>query len=278
MEAFLLSTGRLNQLLLVAVTLTNPAAEAGKLRFQTVGCSGCHFNAGATFPGNFNPNFRHGVERAADPSQATEPHPHDGGSGTAVNPNFDCDGDRTLDCFGNGTFNVPPLIEAADTEPFFHNNSAATLEQAVTHYTTEAFRQAEGINLPLSEQDILDISAFLRVLNAGFNSAISIQRNNAALALEKSNAAGTRATVNTLLALSSSEAADAIEVLSERKLNPASVALLRNAITSNNGAMAARSTQPRRALIQKALNNLKAAKAKLGTGLNFTLGEGNLLF
>jgi cytochrome c peroxidase len=278
MEAFMLAGGRLNALNLGAVVLTNAAAQAGRLQFLRIGCNGCHFNAGATFPGNFNPNFRHGVERAPDPSQATEPHPHDGGFGVAINPNFDCDGDRTLDCFGNGTFNVPPLIEAADTEPFFHNNSAATLEEAVTHYTTEAFRQAEGTTLPLTEKDILDISAFLRVLNAAFNSAISIQRNNAALALEKSNTAGTRTTVNMLLALSSSEAADAIEVLNHRKLHLSSIALLQRAITRNNGAMAARSTKPRQALIQAALNDLKAAKAKLGKGLDFTLGEGNLLF
>ncbi len=278
MEAFMLAGGRLNNLdNLFNVTFTNAAAQAGKLQFLRVGCNGCHFNAGATFPGNFNPNFRHGVELAADPSQATEPHPHDGGFGAAVNPNLDCDGDRTLDCFGNGTFNVPPLIEAADTEPFFHNNSAVTLEEAVTHYTTEAFGRAEGFTLTLSQKDILDISAFLRVLNAAFNSAISIQRNNAALTLEKSNG-GTRETVNMLLALSSSEAMDAIEVLSARKLNGSSVTLLKNAIAKNSGAIAARSSKVRQGLIQRALNDLKAAKAKLGKGVDFTLGEGNLLF
>ncbi|HEY7216372.1 MAG TPA: hypothetical protein VIC28_17255, partial [Thermoanaerobaculia bacterium] len=278
LEAFMLSTGRLNNLdNLFNVTFSNPAVQTGKLRFFTAGCGGCHFNAGATF-GNFNPNFRHGVERAADPSQATEPHPHDGGFGTAANPNFDCDGNGTPDCFGIGTFNLPPLIEAADTEPFFHNNSAGTLEQAVTHYTTEAFRQAEGIALPLTQQDILDVAAFLRVLNAAFNSAISIQRNNAALTLEKTNGGGTRETVNMLLALSSSEAMDAVEVLSARKLYAPSVTLLKNAIAKNGGAMAARSPKARQALIQQALNNLKAAKAKLGKGLDFTLGEGNLLF
>lgn len=279
MEAFMLAGGRLNNLdNLFNATFTNAAAQAGRLRFFTVGCGGCHFNAGATFPGNFNPNFRHGVERAADPSQTTEPHPHDGGSGAGTNPNLDCDGDGTLDCFGIGTFNLPPLIEAADTEPFFHNNSAATLEEAVTHYTTEAFRQAEGFTITLSQKDILDISAFLRVLNAAFNSAISIQRNNAALTLEKSNGGDTRATVNMLLALSSSEAMDAIEVLSARKLNAPSVALLKIVIAKNSGAIAARSPKARQALIQQALTNLKAAKGRLGKGLDFTLGEGNLLF
>jgi cytochrome c peroxidase len=274
MEAFMLAGGRLNDLPLGGVTLTNATAQAGKLRFLNVGCNGCHFNAGARFPGNFNPNFFTGVERAPDPSQATEPHPHDGGFGTAANPNLDCDGDRTPDCFGNGTFNLPPLIEAADTAPFFHNNSAATIEDAVTHYSTEAF----GFPLPLSKKDILNIGAFLRVLNAAFNSAIAIQRNSAALTLEKSNGEDTRGTVNMLLALSNSEAMDAIEVLSQRKLNTPSIKLLQNAIAKNSGAIAARSSRARQGLIQRALRDLNAAKARLGTGLNFTLGEGNLLF
>ncbi len=278
MEAFMLASGRLNQLDLIAVTLTHPAAQTGRTLFMNVVCNGCHFNAGASFPGNFNPNFRHGVELAPDPSQTTEPHPRDGGFGTAANPNLDCDGNGTLDCFGNGTFNVPPLIEAADTGPFFHNNSAATLEDAVAHYTSEAFRQAEGFALPLSQQDIRDIAAFLRVLNAAFNSAISIQRNSAALTLEKSNAADTRQTVNMLLALSNSEAMDAIEVLSQRKLNTNTVVLLKRAISRNSAAMAARSSRARQGLIQRGLGDLKAAKAKLGRGMDFELGEGNLLF
>ena len=35
--------------------------------------------------------------------------------------------------------NVPPLIEAADTPPLFHNNAAATIEDAVRFYTTDTF-------------------------------------------------------------------------------------------------------------------------------------------
>ena len=32
---------------------------------------------------------------------------------------------------GDGSFNIPPLAEAADTPPLFHNNAAATIEDAV---------------------------------------------------------------------------------------------------------------------------------------------------
>jgi hypothetical protein len=274
MEAFTLASGRLNELNLANVRLTNAAAQAGRARFGF--CSGCHSEAGASIRFGFNININTGVERAPDPSQTTEPHPRDGGFGAAVAFNFDCDGDRTLDCFGNGSFNVPPLIEAADTEPFFHNHSAATLEDAVAFYATEAAFQ--GNPIPLSQTDVRDIAAFLRVLNAAFNSAISIQRNTAALTLEKSRGTGTRETVNMLLALSNSEATDAIEVLSHRKLHPQAIRLLNNAISLNSRAIAERPTNVRQSLIRKALKDLRTAKAQFGTGLDFTLGEGNLLF
>jgi hypothetical protein len=268
MEAFTLASGRLNELDLDEVILSHPSAQAGKLSFGF--CGGCHFNAGAAIPGGRNINAPTGVERAPDPSQATEPHPRDGGFG---NFNFDCDGDGVSDCFGDGSFNVPPLIEAADTEPFFHNHSAATIEDAVRFYTTEV-----SFNFPLSEQEVLDIAVFLRVLNAAFNSAISIQRNNAALTLEKSRDRGTRETVDMLLALSNTEAMDAIEVLSHRKLHSRAIRLLKNAISKNSRAIAAGTANTRVMLIRGALKDLKAAKAQFGTGMDFVLGEGNLLF
>lgn len=271
-EAFTLASGRLNELNLFEVQLTNAAAEAGKNSFGF--CGGCHFNAGAALPAGQNLNVSTGVERAPDPSQATEPHPRDGGFGAAANANFDCDGDGVRDCFGDGSFNVPPLIEAADTEPFFHNHSAATIEDAVRFYTTPV-----SFGVPLTEAEVQDVGAFLRVLNAAFNSAISIQRNTAALTLEKGGRGqGRRDTVNMLLALSNSEAADAIEVLGKRKLHPTAIKLLKNAITKNGRAIEAGPSNLRQALIRGALKDLRAAKAQFGTGLDFTLGEGNLLF
>ena len=268
MEAFTLANGRLNEINLFEAKLSNAAAQAGKSSFGF--CNGCHFNAGAALAGGQNINAFTGVELAPDPSQATELHPRDGGFGTFAS---DCDGDSVRDCFGDLSFNVQPLIEAADTEPFFHNHSAATIEDAVRHYTTEV-----SFSLPLSETEIQNIGAMLRVLNAAFNSAISIQRNTAALTLEKGSGEGKRETVNMLLALSSSEAADAIEVLGRRKLHAKAVKLLDNAISKNGKAIAAGPQSARVALIRGALKDLKAAKAQLGTGLDFTLGEGNLLF
>jgi cytochrome c peroxidase len=294
MEAFMLASGRLNELSLPNVTLTDAGAQAGKIRFLDADarCNGCHFNAGANIANGDNFNFDTGVEQGPDPSQTTEAHPRDGGFGTAAR---DCNDDGSNDCFGDGSFNTTPLIEAADTEPFFHNNSAATIEDAVTFFTTAAFANSPAgrvsgtpTPIPLSAADITNISKFLRVLNGAFNAALSIQRNNAALSLENSSVvsptsgppedSGKRATVNMLLALSNVEATDAIEVLTAQSLHADAVTLLNNAISKNDRAINESSSSTRKKLIQSALNDLNAAKAKFGTGLNFTLGEGNLLF
>ena len=58
----------------------------------------------------------------------------------------------------------------------------------------------------------------------------------------------------------------------------ADLRLLNNAISKNSKAMTVRATNTRQTLIRKALIDLNAAKAQFGTGLDFTLGEGNLLF
>jgi cytochrome c peroxidase len=302
MEAFMLASGRLNELSLASVTLTNAAAQAGKLRFVAADarCNGCHSNAGANIANGQNFNFNTGVERAPDPSQATEAHPRDGGFGGALVPNFDCDGNGSLDCFGDGTFNTTPLIEAADTEPFFHNNNAATIEDAITFFTTSAFANSPaggGNPIPLTATDIANIGKFLRVLNAAFNAGISIQRNSAALSLENSSSTsacsgfdssacttgdsavnGKRATVNMLLALSNTEAVDAIEVLTAKGLHSDAVTLLNSAIGKNSQAINETSSKLRKSLIQGALTDLNAAKGKFGTGLTFTMGPGNLMF
>ncbi len=283
MEAFSLASGRLNELNLAGVTLLNSAAQAGKVRFVATDarCNGCHANAGANIAPGTNLNFDTGVERGPDPSQATETHPRDGGFGSA---NRDCDGNGSNDCFGDGSFNTTPLIEAADTEPFFHNNSAATIEDATAFYTTQAFAQSPaggGTAVPLTATDIANIGKFLRVTNASFNAAISIQRNNAALALENStigNSILRRLTADNLLFLSTIEAIDALDVLSAKNLHFDAQFLLLNAISKNSLALIEFSSTNRKNLIQSATADLTAARAKFGTGLNFTLGPGNLMF
>lgn len=297
MAAFMLASGRLLDINLTNVTLTNAGAQAGKLKFVTAEarCNGCHANAGANVGGGTNNNFNTGVETVFNPARTIESFPFDGGFGLA---NRDCDGNGTNDCFGDGTFNSVPLIEAADTPPFFHNNVAETIEDAITFFTTSAFANSPaggGNAIPLLPAEIDNIGAFLRVTNAAFNVAISIQRNDAGLFLEDSDESpcaapgpdcgggggdpqGKKDTVDELLRLANEEAQDAIDVLSAKGLHADAVTLLQSAINKNNQAIAENATQIRLSFIQGALNDFAAAKAKFGTGLNFTLGEGNLLF
>src|SRR5262249_35654539 len=146
--------------------------ESGKTLFRTQGlCNICHSNAGARSPSNVrfnNVSVDQGVERR--PETFALGLPPDAGFGKTEK----LAADGTFEGFGNGRFNVQTLIEAADTAPFFHNNSAATLEDAVRHYTTEAFVPelagfASFLRPQLDESQVRDVAAFLRVLNAAEN-------------------------------------------------------------------------------------------------------------
>ena len=76
---------------------------------------------------------------------------------------------------GTGEFNTPVLVEAADTGPFFHNNSVETIEGAVAFYNGDAFNNspagalligATGSGINLDATQVVAVAAFLRVINA----------------------------------------------------------------------------------------------------------------
>ena len=131
-------------------------------------------------PGAGNLNFNTGVENLPDqPADlAGEKNPPDDGFG---NP-------------GTGEFNTPPLVEAADTPPFFHNNAVATLEASVAFYNGDAFTNSpagqlligatgSGINLDATEVEA--VAAFLRVVNALENLRASKHLIDTALAYDR---------------------------------------------------------------------------------------------
>ena len=224
LEAFMLSTGR-QQDLKLPLSLLDPVALHGQDLFMNdrVGrCNICHFNAGANVnPATFgagagNLNFNTGMvnlpdlpgARVGDPM----PPPDDG---------FRIPGD--------GTFNTPPLVEAADTGPFFHNNAVATIEAAVAAYNSAAFnnspagqiiRSTTGSPIALDSSQVQAIAAFLRAINALENI------RQAEAYLNGATGAGSPAEA---VRLAGVETADAIEVLSARGLYPAAVADLERA-------------------------------------------------
>ena len=138
---------------------------------------------------------------------------------------------------GDGTFNTPPAIEAADTPPFFHNNAVATLEGSVAFYTTDTFNDSPAGNgraFVLDGAEVNAISAFLRALNALEN----IRSSNTfdARATDPDELAPAAELVNWATA----ETTDAIEVLTEGPLilYPDAVAMLREALNAEREAMA----------------------------------------
>ncbi len=134
LEAFTLSLGR-QQDLALPLPLKGAVAKRGQEIFldNRLGkCNLCHANAGATANfggGNLgNANFNTGVANLPDqPAKLSgEKIPLDDGFGRP----------------GNNTFNTPPLVEAASTGPFFHNNSIETIEGAVAFYNGDSFNKS----------------------------------------------------------------------------------------------------------------------------------------
>ena len=215
LEAFMLSLGRQQELAL-PLPLQSPVARRGQEIFldDSLGkCNLCHRNAGANalIGGNDlgNANFDTGVEELPDqpPDLSGERVPPDDGFGIP----------------GDGSFNTPPLVEAADTPPFFHNNAVDTLEGAVAFYDGEAFNQSpagrvlasldpEGVGIALDATQIEAVAAFLRVLNALENIRAGIA------ALEEAREQPRRSDL--ALAQALEEIDDAIAVLEARSLAP----------------------------------------------------------
>jgi hypothetical protein len=226
LEAFQLSLGR-QQDLVLPLRLKGTVPKRGQAIFldNSLGkCNLCHVNAGATANlggGSLgNANFNTGVEDLPDqPARlTTQTVPRDDGFHTP----------------GDGTFNVPPLVEAADSGPFFHNNAIETIEGAVAFYDGEAFnnspagltlKQADprGVGIELDGTQIVAIAAFLRVINTLENIRQSI------MLLETSLSVSSPEERKRLLKNAVSETADSIRVLEGGGLHPDAVARLRDA-------------------------------------------------
>jgi hypothetical protein len=263
LEAFQLSLGRQSELTL-PLPLKGTVAKRGQEIFlsPTEGkCFACHFNAGANAdPAVFgqnagNQNFNTGVEDLPDqPARLTgELVPPDDGFGTP----------------GDGTFNVPSLVEAADSGPFFHNNSIETIEGAVGFYDGESFNNspaaqliinATGSGIELDGTQIVEIAAFLRVINTLENIRESIEM------LEKFAAKNFQSVQagEDLLDSALVETGNSIRVLKGGGLHPAAVIYLEEAMNSTKKAkhsifLKARHAREAIKLQEKARNELVEA-------------------
>lgn len=134
-------------------------------------------------------------------------------------------------------FNVPPIIEAADTPPFFHNNAVNTIEAAVAFYNDDALNNSvggqllktldtNGIGIKLDTTQVTAVASFLRVLNALENIRQARETLNGA-----SQGIGriAFADVATLLENARAEIDDAADVLKDGHLHSPAVVRLRQA-------------------------------------------------
>ena len=228
LEAFQFSLGRQEELQL-PLPLKGAIAKRGQELFNspTEGkCFGCHFNAGANAaPALFGPNagnlnFNTGVEDLPDQPQDLlgELVPPDDGFGIP----------------GNGEFNTPSVVESADTGPFFHNNSVETIEGAVAFYNGDAFNnspagqliaQATGSGINLDGTQVVEVAAFLRVINALENIRQSIEL----LDMFSRRDFQTVKEGELILDLAIAETRDSIQVLSGGGLHPEAVKHLKSA-------------------------------------------------
>jgi len=293
-DAFMRSLGRLNELNLANVRMQDTRAESGRQTFLTVGCNGCHGNAGANASfaaGNFN--FNTGIEASRDNSQLSQ-FPRDGGFGTVRGPS-DCEfGCTNSAIFGDGTFNTPPLIEAADTGPFFHTSvnivgasghnveAASTIEEAIAFYDSPGFNnspagKAAPINLSATQID--DIGRFLRGINAQFNMQIAKKRLLAAQTLALQIGDTNVALQRTLVQLALNEVLDAIDVLKgQAELNQIAVDALQRSIRYFGGAIASKNAVDREGWIEGALEEVDVGLEHVGFSIDFTIGNGMLMF
>ena len=257
LEAFQLSLGR-QQDLTLPLPLKGTVPKRGQEIFLDNGlgkCNLCHVNAGATANfggGNIgNANFNTGVEDLPDqPADLTgELVPPDDGFGRP----------------GDGTFNTPPLVEAADTGRFFHNNAIETIEGAVGFYDGEAFNNSpagralaaadpNGVGIELDGTQIVAIAAFLRVINTLENIRESLAQLETSLEKRCREA-------REHLKLAVHETKDSIDVLEGGGLHPEAVARLTEAKRLTKKA--SRSFFFRKKLTREAIEEQRKARAFL---------------
>jgi cytochrome c peroxidase len=302
LAAYQLALGRQEDFNLKALVLTSSIATKGETLYLDTGnigeaghknCNSCHFNGGGTAAFTFNPNVA-GFPRLdgtplgfniGSPTNVNDiplalalSLPRDGGFGVLPLPNGGFGNFRVV---GNARipfeeFNTPPVVESADTGPFFHNHTVKDLESAVAFYGTDAFQKglfsignpankAIPINISSDPNDpeVQAIAAFLRVLNALENIRSSIN------VAERGRTMASEADAHDLARLAYAETADAIKVLSEgalvKNIEPGILSARVNVIAAGVLLQVARYT-PRLAIdnvLQQATSRLRAARSDL---------------
>lgn len=270
MEAFQLFLGRDSDPDITNMVFDDPVVTLGRdlyITTDTAGgtveaakCQSCHRDGGAnqiTTGTNFN--FDTGVEDMPNaPGQIWTDHV---GDSTLA----DVKPDDGFGNPGNGTFNTPPVIEAADTGPFFHNHSVETLEGAIAFYNSDEFNNSPsgqflagidsgGIGINISPTSVIAVSAFCRVLNALENIRSANEFADFATGVSNDHDA------KSMARLAAADAEDALQVLDAGGLHPEAQRRLRQAHGRLRLAGAINHNGFRNALLNTALTRLQQAQ------------------
>lgn len=256
MEAFQLSLGRAADFNLATLVFNDANVETGKGLFlngtgdPAAGgrCASCHGNGGALATNGLNRNFNTNVEDVVNPAQAVQTFPRDGGFGQTAN----LDG-----AFGNSTFNTAPVVEAADTAPFFHNNIAATLEDVMAFYAGPVFNgpRAPSARFAFNAAQIAQVTDFMRALNALQNIQVARRELQEILGLN----GNPQNEIQTRLETAAFDTGDAIAVLNQGSIYPTVVPGLTSALQNIAQAQQTNNPSQRNTLIQNAITQLSAA-------------------
>jgi hypothetical protein len=208
LEAFQLFSGRQKNPQTASITFRDPRAENGKNLFLGP-CVACHRDVVAQ-----SSNFM--VD--TDIERILIAAPRDGGFGTH--------GTDSQGGIGVGRFNVPPLVEAADTGPFFHNNTILTIEDAVNFYVTDVFFFSPGRTfsgaVTFTPDQVNDVAAYLRVINAAEN--LRQTRKRVRFVQDHRGEGNTE-----ILGVAIADLQDAIDDLAPKNLDPNAVHAIRTA-------------------------------------------------
>ena len=220
LEAFQLFSGRQKLVDGRPLQLRDTGADTGRTLFLSGGsggkCVNCHLDMGI-LDGGSPPLFINFV-LSTGVRALTPELPFDDGY-QSLRPIDPATG-QPPPLMGDGSFNVQPVIEAADSGPFFHNNKITTIEQAVNFYTTDTFRtDPHGFDIQLTTTQVDQIANFLRVMNAAEN----IRQIRKRVQFVHDN----RSTGNTdLLTVAIADTQDAIDDLAPKGLDPSGVQAL----------------------------------------------------
>lgn len=271
LEAYMLSLGRSEDPDLDSLFFSSPIVQRGRELFHskdigTAQCKGCHLNGGANSSTSLqNGNRDTGVENMPEnPARLIwSPTAADGGFGTEVND--DCGWDNQFSCYGNREFNMTTVIEAADTPPFFHNNSVNTIEEAIAFYNSDAFHNSPGANpadpsipgsvcercIHIEPTQVVSVALFLRTINAMEN----IRSSNALDQQASEMTGSSNRERREIIEIAISETQDAIEVLQGGALipYPETIKLLKQALKNQRYAL----TQQRFSFLSRWNNRYK---------------------